>query len=67
LTVVQLVELRSLFLAGLLLLLGLFELEALLRHTDELFAIELLELRNGVFVDEVDEQEDFEALLLEER
>jgi len=49
--------LRSL--ASLLLLLGLFELEALLRHTHELFSIELLEQRNGVFVDEIDEQEDF--------
>ncbi len=29
------------------------------------FAVELLELGDGVFVDGVDEKEDFEALLLE--
>ncbi len=45
--------------------LGLLELETLLRDADDFLAIELLELGGDVFVDEVDEKEDFEALLLE--
>ncbi len=47
----------------LLLVLGLLELEALLRDTDEPFAIGLLELGDRVVVNGVDE-EDFEALFL---
>lgn len=61
----EVVELRRLGLALLLLLLGLLELEALLGHAHELLAVELLELRDGVLVDGVDEQQDLEALLLE--
>jgi hypothetical protein len=51
-------------LASLLLLLGLFELETLLRHADKLLAVELLELSDSVLVDWVDEEKDFKALLL---
>lgn len=49
-----------------LLLVGLFELETFLGNTDELLALELLELSNGVFVDGVDKEQDFEALLLQD-
>ena len=41
------------------------ELETFLRHTDELLAVELLELSDGVFIDGVNKEQNFEALLLE--
>ena len=50
----------------LLLLLGLLELETLLGDADELVAVELLELGDGVLVDGVDEEENLEALLLQD-
>jgi hypothetical protein len=55
-----------LLLTMLLLLIRLLEPQTFLRNANELLAIELLELRDGVFVNGVDEQEDFEALLLED-
>jgi hypothetical protein len=48
-----------------LLFLGLLKLKALLRHADELLALELLELRDGILVDGVDQEEDLEAFPLE--
>ena len=59
-------ELLDVLLSGLLLLGSLLELESLLGHTDELLAIELLELGDGVLVDRVDKEQDLEALLLED-
>jgi len=59
-------ELLDVLLSGLLLLRGLLELESLLGHTDELLAVELLELSDGVLVDGVDKEQDLEALLLED-
>jgi hypothetical protein len=50
----------------LLLVLGLLELETFLRHGDEFLVLKLLQLRDGVFIDGVNEQEDFKALLLED-
>ena len=47
------------------LFLGLLELETLLGHADELFALEFLELRDGVLIDGVDQEEDLESLPLE--
>ena len=61
----QVLELFSLFLASLLLVLHLLELETLLAHTDELLTIELLKLSDGLFVNGINQQESFEALLLE--
>lgn len=51
-------------LAGLLLLLGLLELEVL-GDINQLLALELLELSHGVLINGVDEEENLEALLLE--
>jgi len=60
----QVAELGSLLLVLLLLLLGLFEFEALLGHAHELLALKLLELGDSVLVDGVDEEQDLETLLL---
>ena len=48
-----------------LLFLGLLKLETLLGHTDKLLALELLELRDRILIDGVDQEEDLEALPLE--
>ena len=61
----EVLVLLRLLLALLLLVLSLLKLESLLRDTDELLAVELLELGDSVLVDGVDEQENLEALLLE--
>lgn len=53
-------------LSGSLLLISLLELESLLGDTDELEAIELLELGDSVLIDGVDEEKDLESLLLED-
>ena len=52
-------------LTSLLLVFGLLELETLLGDADQLLVLELLQLGDGVLVDGVDEEEDFEALLLQ--
>ena len=62
----QVFELLRLLLAGRLLVLGLLELETLLGNGDELFALELLQLRDRIFIDGVDKEKDFEAFLLED-
>lgn len=62
----KVLEVLDLGLSGRLLLLSLLELETLLGDTDELEALELLELGNGVLIDGVDEEKDLEALLLED-
>lgn len=49
-----------------LLLFGLLELESLLGDTDQLLTLKLLQLGDGVLVNGVDEQEDLEALLLQD-
>merc|ERR1719156_502307 len=49
----------------LLLVLGLLHLEALLRRRDELLALVLLELLDGVLVDRVDHVQHLHPLLLE--
>jgi hypothetical protein len=59
-------ELGDVLLPRGLLLVGLLELEPLLGDADELEALELLELGDGVLVDRVDEEEDLKALLLED-
>lgn len=61
---------ETLVLGSLLLPLGLLlgsllKLETLLGNTDELLAVKLLELGNGVLVNGVDEEKDLKALLLE--
>jgi len=61
----QVLELSSFILTLFLLLLSLFELEPLLGHAHQLLAVELLELCDGILVDGVYEEEDLEALLLE--
>jgi hypothetical protein len=61
----QVGELFGLLLTLRLLLIGFFELETFLGDTDELLAVELLELGNGVLVDRVNEEQNLEALLLE--
>ncbi|KAI6776272.1 hypothetical protein HG530_000217 [Fusarium avenaceum] len=53
-----------LLLTGLLLILGLLELEVL-GDVDELLALELLELSHGVLINGVDEEENLETLLAE--
>ena len=60
----QALELLLLLLALGLLLLGLLELEVL-SDVDELLAVELLQLGEGVLIDGVDEEEDLKVLLLE--
>src|SRR3569833_1925852 len=60
----QVLVLLLLFLASLLLLLRLLELEVL-GDVHQLLALELLELRHGVLVDGVDEEQHLEALVLE--
>jgi len=62
----EVVELGSLGLASLLILFSLLELETLLGDADQLLVLELLQLGDGVLIDGVDEEEDFEALLLED-
>jgi len=57
--------LGGLSLASLLLVFSLLELKTLLGNADKFLAVEFLELGNGVLVDGVDKEEDFEALLLE--
>lgn len=44
---------------------GPLELETLLRHAHERVAVKVLELRDGVLVNRVDEVQDLEAFLLE--
>lgn len=56
-------ELLLLSLASLLLLLGLFELKVL-GDVDKLLAIELLELRHGVLINGVNQEQNLEVLLL---
>lgn len=46
-----------------LLLVSLLELETLFGNTDELFAVKLFELGNGVLVDGVDKEQNLESLL----
>src|ERR1700735_4759348 len=53
----QLLELCDLCFPCLLFLFSLLKLETLLRDTDELLPVELLELGNGVFIDWVDKKE----------
>ena len=57
-------ELLLFLLAGLLLLLGLLELEVL-GDVDELLALELLELGHGVLINGVNQEENLKVLLLE--
>jgi len=57
-------ELFLLFLTLLLLLLGLFALE-ILGNINQLLAIKLLELSHGILVNGVNQEQDFEVLLLE--
>ena len=45
-------------LSGLLLLWSFFEFKTLLGHTDQLLAVKLLELSNGVLIDRVDKEQD---------
>ena len=61
----QVLKLFGLFLASLLLVLRLLGLETLLAHTDELLTIKLLKLSDGILVNGINQQESFEALLLE--
>lgn len=61
----QLLELLDIVLTLLLLLLCLLQFKTLLGDTHQLLAIELLELSDGVLVDRVNEEQHFEALLLE--
>ena len=62
----EVIELSGLGLARLLLVFGLLELETFLGDTDQLLVLELLQLGDGVLIDGVDEEEGFEALLLED-
>lgn len=62
----EVAESSGLCITGRLLLISLLELEPFLRDTDEFLALELLELSDGVFVNGVNEEQDFEALLLED-
>ena len=62
---IALLERFGLFLASLLLVLRLLELETLLAQTDELLTIELLKLNDGILVNGINQQESLEALLLE--
>ncbi len=62
----EILELLDLLLALLLLLFGLFEFETLLAHAYKLFALEFLELGHCVLVDRIDEEQNFEAFLLED-
>jgi hypothetical protein len=59
------VEHSCLCLLSCLLLFCLFQLQSLLLHTDQLLAIRLLELGDGILIDWVNKQENFKALLLE--
>ena len=61
----EVIELSSLIFTSLLLLFGFLQLETLLRDADQLLAVKLLQLSDGILIDGVDEKEDLEALLLE--
>ena len=61
----QILELFGLVLASLLLILRLLEFKALFAHADELLAIKLFQLSDGILIDRINEQQRFEALLLE--
>jgi len=62
----ELVVVSGLSLTSLLLVLGLLELKTLLGNTDKLLAVEFFELCDGVLINGVNEEKDFEALLLED-
>ena len=61
----EIIELSGLGFTGLLLLFGFLQFKTLLRNANQLLALELLELGNGVLIDWVNEKENFEAFLLE--
>jgi len=61
----QILELLGLVLANLLLILRLLEFKALFAPAYELLPIKLLELSDGILIDRINEQQSFEALLLE--
>ena len=62
----EILVLLNLLLTFSLLLFSLLKLESFFGDTNELLAFEFLELSDGVFVNGVDEEEHFKALLLED-